>query len=69
MGGITNALTGMLAGGKLDSNLRRELQDNPKQVLERELGRPLSAEELTAALAELKKHGIDAKPTGSEHSS
>jgi hypothetical protein len=37
--------------------------------MEREIGRPLSAEELTAALAELKKHGIDAKPTRSERSS
>jgi predicted component of type VI protein secretion system len=47
---------------RLSGWLRRELQDNPKQVLEREIGRKLSKEELTAALAELKKHGIDAKP-------
>lgn len=65
MGAIGNAVTGMLARARQDANLRRELQDNPKQVLEREIGRPLSAEELTAALAELKKHGIDAKPTRS----
>lgn len=65
MGAIGNAVTGMLARARQDANLRRELQDNPKQVLEREIGRPLSAEELTAALAELKKHGFDAKPTRS----
>lgn len=61
MGAIGNAVTGMLARARQDANLRRELQDNPKQVLEREIGRPLSTEELSAALAELKKHGIDSK--------
>ena len=65
MGAIGNAVTGMLARAKQDANLRRELQDNPQQVLERELGRKLSEEELAAALAELKKHGIDNKPTRS----
>ena len=65
MGAIGNAVTGMLARAKQDANLRRELQDNPKQVLEREIGRKLSKEELSAALAELKKHGIDSKPARS----
>jgi hypothetical protein len=65
MGGVTNAITGMLARAKQDANLRRELQENPKQVLEREIGRKLSKEELTAALAELKKHGIENKPARS----
>lgn len=65
MGAIGNAVTGMLARAKQDANLRRELQDNPKQVLEREIGRKLSKEELSAALAELKKHGIDTKATRS----
>jgi hypothetical protein len=65
MGAIGNAVTGMLARAKQDANLRRELQDNPKQVLEREIGRKLSKEELSAALAELKKHGIENKPTRS----
>ena len=62
MGAIGNAVTGMLSGAKRDANLRRELEENPKQVLEREIGRKLTKEELTAALAELKKHGIEAKP-------
>jgi hypothetical protein len=62
MGGAMSAVTGMLARAKQDANLRKELQDNPKQVLEREIGRKLSKEELTAALAELKKHGIESKP-------
>lgn len=65
MGGVTNMLTGMLARARQDATFRQELQDNPQQVLERELGRKLSAEELAAALAELKKHGIDNKPTRS----
>ena len=65
MGGITNPLGGVLARARQDANFRQELQDNPQQVLERELGRKLSAEELAAALAELKKHGIDNKPTRS----
>ena len=65
MGAIGNAVTGMLARAKQDANLRRELQENPKQVLEREIGRKLSKEELSAALAELKKHGLDKKPARS----
>lgn len=65
MGAIGNAVTGMLAGGKMDANLRRELEENPQQVLEREIGRKLTKEELAAALAELKKHGIETKPTRS----
>jgi hypothetical protein len=65
MGAIGNAVTGMLAGGKRDANFRRELEENPQQVLERELGRKLTKEELAAALVELKKHGIETKPTRS----
>jgi hypothetical protein len=62
MGAIGSMITGMLARAKQDANLRRELQENPKGVLEREIGRKLTKEELTAALAELKKHGIENKP-------
>ncbi|HEX8424024.1 MAG TPA: hypothetical protein VF634_11460 [Pyrinomonadaceae bacterium] len=65
MGAIGNAVTGMLRRAKQDATFRQELQDNPKQVLERELGRKLSKEELEAALAELKKRGIDTKPARS----
>ena len=66
MGGITNMITGILARAKKDANFRRELQNDPKMVLERELGRKLSKAELEAALGELKKGGIDAKPTKSK---
>ncbi|HYP01395.1 MAG TPA: hypothetical protein VER76_14490 [Pyrinomonadaceae bacterium] len=62
MGGLTNAVTGIMGRARQDATFRQELQDNPRQVLERELGRKLSAEELAAALAELKKHGIENKP-------
>lgn len=65
MGGALSAIQGMRARAAQDANFRRELEENPKQVLERELGRKLSKEELTAALAELKKHGIENKPTRS----
>jgi hypothetical protein len=65
MGAIGNAITGMRARATQDANFRQELEANPKQVLERELGRELSKEELSAALAELKKQGIETKPTRS----
>lgn len=65
MGAIGNAITGMLARAKKDANFRRELQDNPKQVFEREFGRKLSKEELSAALGELKKQGITTTKPGS----
>lgn len=63
MGGALQAIQGLRARVQQDANFRRELEGNPKQVLERELGRKLSAEELSAAVAELKKHGIETKPT------
>lgn len=62
MGGALQAIQGMRARATQDANFRQELEENPKQVLERELGRKLSKEELTAALAELKKLGIETKP-------
>jgi hypothetical protein len=61
MGAIGNAVTGMLRRAKQDANFRQSLEGNPKAVLERELGRKLSNEELEAALAELKRNGIKAK--------
>jgi hypothetical protein len=65
MGPIGSMITGMRTRALVDTNFRRELEKNPKQVLERELGRELSKEELSAALAELKKQGIETKPTRS----
>ncbi len=61
MGGITNAITGMLQRAKQDANFRQDLEGNPRRVLERELGRKLTEEELEAALAELKRNGINAR--------
>jgi hypothetical protein len=61
MGAIGNAVTGMLQRAKQDANFRRDLEGNPRRVLEREIGRKLTEEELQAALAELKRNGINAK--------
>lgn len=61
MGAIGNAVTGMFARAKQDASLRQELENNPQAVIEREIGRKLSKEELEAALQELKRNGINAK--------
>lgn len=61
MGGVTNALTGMFARARQDASLRQELESNPQAVIEREIGRKLSKEELEAALQELKRNGINAR--------
>ena len=65
MGGITNMVTGMLQRAKQDANFRRSLEDDPRGVIERETGRKLSDEEFEAALAELKRNGINAKTNAS----
>ena len=65
MGLIGNAGTGMLQRAKQDENFRRDLERNPKVVLEREIGRKLTEEELEAALAELKRNGINVKAADS----
>lgn len=58
MAGAASSASRLLARAKKDEKFRLALQANPKQVLERELGRELSKEELEAAIAELKKHGV-----------
>ena len=65
MGAIGNAVTGMFQRAKQDANFRRELEGNPRVVLEREVGRKLTEEELEAALAELKRNGINVKASDS----
>ena len=61
MGGITNMVTGMLQRARTDADFRRDLEGNPRAVLERETGRKLSEEELNAALAELKRNGLNVR--------
>jgi hypothetical protein len=58
MGPIGSAVSGVMKRATHDAAFRRELQAKPKEVLERELGRKLSKEELNTALVELRKHGI-----------
>jgi hypothetical protein len=65
MGALGNAVTGMLQRARQDASFRNELEKNPKPVLERELGRKLTKDEFKAALAELKKNGINARTDGS----
>lgn len=65
MGAIGNAVTGMLQRAKQDANFRRELESDTQAVLEREVGRKFTAEELEAALAELKRNGLNVKRGGS----
>lgn len=65
MGAIGNAVTGMLQRAKGDANFRRELESDTQAVLEREVGRKFTAEELEAALAELKRNGLNVKRGGS----
>ncbi|HEV2762658.1 MAG TPA: hypothetical protein VGV38_06655 [Pyrinomonadaceae bacterium] len=65
MGGVTNMITGMLQRAKQDANFRRSLEDDPRGVLDRETGRKLSDEEFEAALAKLKRNGVNAKTTRS----
>ncbi len=65
MGGALQAISSMRVKAKKDSKFRQELQDNPKKVLERELGRELSEEEVARALVELKKEGPDTGPRSS----
>lgn len=65
MGAISNAVTGIFQRAKQDANFRRSLEENPRGVIEREVGRKLSDEEFEAALAELKRNGVNAKTTDS----
>jgi hypothetical protein len=65
MGALGNAVTGMLQRARQDASFRSELEKNPKPVLERELSRKLTKDEFKAALAELKKNGINARTDGS----
>jgi hypothetical protein len=61
MGAIGNAVTGMLQRAKQDANFRQSLEADPRGVIERETGRKLNDEEFKAALAELKRNGLNAK--------
>jgi hypothetical protein len=65
VGAIGNAVTGMLQRARQDANFRRDLEGNPKAVLEREVGRKLTDEELDAALEELRRNGINVKAADS----
>ena len=68
MGGAMGGLSGMAGRAADDPDFHAELVSKPREVLERELGRPLTDEELQQAADELKKHGIHIQSPGTENS-
>jgi hypothetical protein len=65
MGSIVGGLSNMAGRATDDPEFHAELVSKPREVLEREMDRPLSDEELQMAADELKKHGIHVQLPGS----
>jgi hypothetical protein len=64
MGSIVGAASNIIGRAADDPDFHAELTSKPREVLERELDRPLSDEELQMAADELKKHGIHVQLSG-----